>query len=108
MVISDNTFGLFGEFGLWVDSIPVTLKRPNRVFGVYEPINDNDVIVVVDPDDEWKDSVMNDESTVLTEEEKEKIVLFVRGEISKGRLKLPCSLEYKTSDFKNERYFDII
>jgi hypothetical protein len=107
MEISDNCFGLFTEFSFWIDSIPVTLKRPTRVIGEYKVPNDNDVIIEVDPDDEWKDSIMNDEGEILTEEKKEEIVTFIRGEISEGRIKLPCSLEYNTFDFKKEKYFDI-
>ena len=73
MTVSDNSFGLFSEFSLWVDNIPVTLKRPTRIVGEYKVPDDNELIIVVDEDDVWKDNIMNDEDegTELTEEKKE-------------------------------------
>jgi hypothetical protein len=99
MEISSNSFGLFTEFSFWVDEILVILKRPPLVDGIYETPKDSDVSIIVDPDNEWE--------SPLTEKQKDDIVLFVRNEISEGKLKLPCSLEYNTFDFTKEEYFYI-
>jgi len=107
MTISDNSFGLFSEFTIWVDNVTVILKRPQRIVGEYKVPDDNDLIIVVDEDNEWKDSVMNDEGTDLTEGQKEEIVKFLRDEISKGNLKFPASLEYNTFDFGKTKDFEL-
>jgi hypothetical protein len=106
MEISSNSFGLFTEFSFWVegmlengDSVPVTLKRPPRIVGEYKVPNDSDVIIVVDEDNECE--------VPLTEKEKEDVIIFVKNEISNGKITLPCSVEYNTFNFKDEKYFDI-